>query len=190
MDQLTRGGLFTSIVALCLAAWCLQAKAADAPGLNRVFISPSGEPFRPSTASPNGFEAWFVKVDTNHDGKIERAEFRADAEAFFKRLDTNGDGVIDGFEIAAYERAIAPEVTAQNEVAEAGGSWSLAPATLLSEPEPVSGADLELNSKINFAEWMVVTDHRFDMLDKKRLGFLDHETLAAALSKPGKKAKP
>jgi hypothetical protein len=190
VDQLSRGGVRTSILALCLAIGCLQAKAADAPGLNRVFISPSGEPFRPSPASPNGFEAWFARVDTNHDGKIDRTEFRADAAAFFKRIDTNGDGVVDGFEIAAYERTIAPEVTAQNEVAEAGGSWSLAPATLLNEPEPVSGADLELNSKITFAEWMVVTDHRFDLLDKKKLGVLDHEALAASLSKRGKGAKP
>ena len=187
MDELTvRGSILTFII----AAWGVQALGADTPGMNRVFISPSGEPFRPSTAAPNGFETWFARVDTNHDGKIDRAEFRADAAAFFKRVDVNGDGVIDGFEIAAYERTIAPEVTAQNEVAEAGGSSPFAPATLLAEPEPVSGADLELNAKITFAEWMVVTDHRFDLLDKKRLGFLDRETLAASLSKPGKRPKP
>ncbi len=182
--------LAPSALSILIASQALGAGTAEAPGYGRVFISPSGQPFRPNSAAPNGFETWFTAVDVNHDGKIDRSEFRADAAAFFKQLDVDGDGVIDGFEIAAYERNIAPEVTAQNEVAEAGGSSPFAPATLLKEPEPVSGADLSLNSKITLGEWMEVTDHRFDLLDKKKTGALDHDTLAAALSKPGKAPKP
>lgn len=74
----------------------------------RLFISPSGEPFR----GGDGLAAWFAGADTDHDGSITLAEFQADALRFFRVLDANGDGQIDGFEIQAYERDIAPEITA------------------------------------------------------------------------------
>lgn len=71
-----------------------------------LFISPSGEPFR----GKDGFDRWLDQADTNHDGSIDLAEFRADALHSFKVLDTNGDGVIDGIELQHYERDIVPEV--------------------------------------------------------------------------------
>jgi hypothetical protein len=75
----------------------------------RLFISPSGEPFR----GENGIAAWFAQADANHDGALTYAEFEADALRFFKVLDTNGDGQIDGFEIQAYERERVPEIGAE-----------------------------------------------------------------------------
>jgi hypothetical protein len=174
-------------LALCLVLASAAAggatKAAQAPATARVFISPSGEPFRPGAAVPSPFEAWFRGVDVNHDGRIDRAEFRADALAFFKRLDANGDGVIDGFEITAYETTIAPELAGLAEEVASGGSSRRDVATLLDEPEPVSGADLDLTSKITEAEWVVATDRRFDLLDKKRQGYLEHDALAALVAK-------
>lgn len=74
----------------------------------RLFISPSGEPFR----GPDPLGAWFARADTDHDGAITREEFEADARRFFRLLDANGDGQIDGFEMQAYEHNIAPEITA------------------------------------------------------------------------------
>jgi hypothetical protein len=88
------------------------AKAATPP---RIFLSPSGEPFRLSTTTPDPLKAWFVQVDANKDGVIDRFEFRADAARFFEKLDENGDGVIDGFETADYESKIAPELAEQAE---------------------------------------------------------------------------
>src|SRR5437899_9460764 len=61
----------------------------------RLFISPSGEPFR----GEDGLGHWLAQADADHDGAVTLAEFRADAEHSFKFLDTNGDGVIDGFEL-------------------------------------------------------------------------------------------
>jgi hypothetical protein len=72
----------------------------------RLFISPSGEPFR----GGDGLAAWFAQADADHDGSISFAEFQADAMRAFKLYDANGDGVIDGFEIQAYERERAPEI--------------------------------------------------------------------------------
>ncbi|WP_254620998.1 EF-hand domain-containing protein [Sphingomonas sp. CL5.1] len=78
-----------------------------------LFISPMGEPFR--VEHPE--KAWFAGADTNHDGRIDRAEFRADAMRFFHLLDRNNDGEIDPDEIDIYENRIAPEIR----VRDAGG---------------------------------------------------------------------
>jgi hypothetical protein len=72
----------------------------------RLFISPSGEPFR----GEGGLARWFAQVDTNHDGAITLEEFRADALHSFKVLDLNGDGVIDGIELQHYEHEVVPEI--------------------------------------------------------------------------------
>ena len=76
----------------------------------RLFISPSGEPFR----GEDGLGSWVKQVDADHDGGVTLAEFRADAARYFRTLDTNGDGVIDGFELQHYEHDVAPEVTVLN----------------------------------------------------------------------------
>jgi hypothetical protein len=83
------------------------AQLKNTPGL---FISPCGQPFRSEPGEPYPVVKWFAQADRNGDGRIDRAEFRADAEAFFKLLDLNHDGVIDGFELANYERTIVPEI--------------------------------------------------------------------------------
>jgi hypothetical protein len=72
----------------------------------RLFISPSGEPFR----GEDGLARWIAQADTDHDGSISLAEFRADALHSFKAIDTNGDGVIDGIELQHYEHDMVPEV--------------------------------------------------------------------------------
>src|SRR6478609_8066196 len=80
-------------------------------GHRRTFISPMGEPFRthgPDDPAPD--LVWFQGVDTNHDGRISLAEFRADAARFFAILDVDKSGEIDPQEIERYETEIAPEI--------------------------------------------------------------------------------
>jgi hypothetical protein len=167
-----------------MASLILAASAAHAPPVpEQVFISPSGEPIRPTAAAPDAFKAWFDRVDVNHDGRIDRAEFRADAVAFFKRLDANHDGVVDGFEVAAYEKAMAPELDVDGDGFAKGGKSEVAVISLLSDPEPVSGADLDLNSRITMAEWLTTTDHRFDLLDTRHRDYLTLPGLHALLLK-------
>ena len=179
-----RSSVRSRLLAIALATGLVgPILARPDSGPASIFISPSGEPFRPLAGEPAPFEAWFARVDTNYDGRIDRAEFQADAAAFFKRLDVNGDGVIDGFEISAYEKTIAPELTQRTDEGEAGRDAYVA---LLNEPEPVSGADLSLNLRITAADWRVASDRRFDMLDARKTGFLDHDALLARLPKPAK----
>ncbi len=79
-------------------------------GPEMLFISPMGEPFRAKPPTPYPVEAWFKGADTNGDGKLDLAEFEADATRFFHVLDITKDGVIDHREIYYYEHVIAPEI--------------------------------------------------------------------------------
>jgi hypothetical protein len=109
-----------AMVALLGLAACASGESRDAdPGPAQIaqlknspglFISPCGQPFRSEPGEPYPVARWFAQADKNGDGRIDRAEFRADAAAFFNLLDLNHDGVIDGFELANYERNIVPEI--------------------------------------------------------------------------------
>ncbi len=81
-------------------------------GQASLFVSPSGEPFRAAAGEPYPVARWFAQADLNHDGRLDRAEFRADAERFFATLDLNGDGVLEQAEVARYERDLVPEILA------------------------------------------------------------------------------
>lgn len=100
-----------------MAAACMSLSArasAQEPPSNgarpRVFISPSGEPFRSASAEVRPMDLWFARADANHDGVLTQDELEADALAFFRTLDANRDGTIDGFEINDYEQKVAPEI--------------------------------------------------------------------------------
>jgi hypothetical protein len=206
MRRLLAFGLAASLLAGAAVAQPLAHKPAPPP---RIFLSPSGEPFRLSSATPDPLKAWFDQVDANHDGVIDRFEFRADAARFFKSLDANGDGEVDGFEVSDYEHKIAPELGEQAEGRLPGqygghgddndrkpdrqgrggtephrespdgpplGGKGQGPerriGQLIDEPEPVSGADFNLDSHITQEEWMRATDQRFDLLDTAKTGRL------------------
>jgi len=198
------------VLALALVACALSATAFAAPIVGKaarpphIFISPSGEPFRLGVDDPDPLKAWFDQVDAAHQGYIDRAAFRADAVRFFHRLDANSDGVVDGFEVADYETKVAPEFA---EFAEGRFPGQFGPdkdddkgpkkdhghgrpkpgeliAQLIDEPEPVSGADFNLDSHITLAEWLRATDQRFDLLDTDKSGRLTLDRLRASLTAP------
>lgn len=189
-------------MAFALSAPALAAPPTVVPAPQpRIFLSPSGEPFRAPPGGVDPVEAWFAEVDANHDGAIDRAEFRLDAARFFKRLDANGDGIIDGFETGAYEANVVPEYADEAEGryliagprrgrrsrdAAGGASARHGIERLFEEAEPVSGADFDFNSKITLAEWMKAPDERFDLLDTGQTGRLTREALRARLAGPVK----
>lgn len=202
----------------------------------RLYISPAGEPFR----GPDGLKHWFDEVDTNHDGVLTLAEFRADFMRYFKVLDTNGDGVIDGTENGVYENQIVPEITSLGPSDQGGGPpggmggggrrgggggmgggrggggghggmggggmggggrgagggddsdtphgtrsqsgraerrEGAARFSLLDIPQPIRGADANLDWKVSAAEWAKAADQRFALLDTDGDGKLTLDTL-------------
>jgi hypothetical protein len=168
-----------------------------------LFISPAGQPFRAGPGEPYPVAKWFAQANTAHDGRLTRAEFRADAEAFFRVLDENHDGVIDGFEVNDYEQTIVPEIMGAYSGGDAGSGGRRgrggpsapngrpgAPSAganavlqgaavygLLNEPEPVTATDTRLDGRITLAEFLAAADRRFDKLDPKQLGYLTLDAL-------------
>ena len=65
--------------------------AGQDAALSRMLYSPNGEPLNGGKLGrPTCQEAmshWFDRVDTNHDGGINREEFMADAQTQFRRMD-------------------------------------------------------------------------------------------------------
>jgi hypothetical protein len=117
MNSTRRQALFLLGLLAAAPPWTRALAAArdsddddDPAGPYNVFISPCGQPFRAPQAAPYPIDVWFKQADANSDGKLDRAEFVADAAAFFKKLDLRGEGVLSPAEIAIYEHRIAPEV--------------------------------------------------------------------------------
>jgi hypothetical protein len=105
-------------------AWA--ARGDDGPP--NVFFSPHGRPFRAVAGAPYPVADWFKEADSNGDGKIDKAEFLADAKAFFEVLDADDDGVLGPQEIALYEHDIAPEVLGMRVTVLANGQSIVRPA--------------------------------------------------------------
>ncbi len=105
----------------------------DGQGLRTLFISPCGEPFRGRAGDPYPSAAWFAQADANHDGKLDQAEFVADAMRFFARLDQDGDGVIDAMELRAYEHQMVPEILGGRGGPGEFGALSQAPRLILAQ---------------------------------------------------------
>jgi len=182
-----------STLAACGLAFALAACASSdappgGPGGHKpppaasLFISPMGQPFHAAPGEPYPVVKWFAQANKAGDGKLTRAEFRADAEAFFHVLDENHDGVIDGFEVNEYEQKIAPEIMGAyvSSGPSAGANAVLQGAAVygvLNEPEPVTATDLNLDGRITLIEFLKSADRRFDKLDAKQQGYLTLDDL-------------
>jgi len=104
------------LVVMALMAACSSAKdaAREKELQNHYFLrvngavvySPNGEPLSGGALGhPSCVEAiagWFDRVDTNHDGIIDRTELLADARIQFLRMDLDGDGAIYPAELLAF----------------------------------------------------------------------------------------
>ena len=171
-----------SLLALISLAPAAPAGAADpatrpqTTGLegDHLFISPSGEPFRSVSGQPYAVVEWFKRADANHDGKLDRDEFRADAEHFFHVLDRNGDGLVTDDEITFYETTLVPELNASAQASEydtsdktklAEGLQGAAPYALINDAEPVRSADDSLAGRLTLKAFLKRADHNFDVLD-------------------------
>lgn len=172
-----------------------RERGRDFGPTENLFIAPSGEPFRAAQHEAYPVGTWFARADADHDGRLTLKEFTADSLTFFDSMDVNHDGVVDGFEGQAYERTIAPELAAQRGDlglragprrsrglfgagrTPPGEAEGAALYGLLNEPQPVAGADGDLDRKISRAEAISAAQRRFRRLDADGDGALTLDTL-------------
>jgi hypothetical protein len=152
-----------------------------------LFIAPSGQPFRSAPGQPYPVVQWFQQADRNHDGKIDRQEFRDDAAGFFHVLDRSGAGVLSDSDIDQYEKVLVPELGAtdpnaaesldadQNKLSDA--PQGAAYYSLINDAEPVRSADQSFIGRITLKMFLQRADQNFDTLDDKGRGYLTLEDL-------------
>ncbi len=78
-------------------------------GRQRLFVAPSGEPFRAYRGEPDPKLTWFRQADADGNGFLGYEEFEADFLRFVDALDTDGNGEIGFPERMYYETDIVPE---------------------------------------------------------------------------------
>ncbi|WP_420141897.1 hypothetical protein [Sphingomonas sp.] len=164
-----------------------DAPYCAAPDTRALFVSPMGEPFRGASGQPYPSTLWFAAADRNSDGAVDRVEFLADAARFFARLDTDHDGRLTPDEVTAYERDVAPEISlyaarrapvpVRRPKLKSGesGYWYPTGAgqfAWLNIPQPVSGADADIDRVVTRGEFLAAAGRRFDTLDSKAQGRL------------------
>jgi hypothetical protein len=175
-----------------LALFTLAAAPAQRPQSTpledaHLFIAPSGEPFRSASGQPYPVVQWFKRADSNGDGKLDHAEFKADTESFFRVLDRNGDGVVTDPEIAYYEKVTVPELNESATGVDNNPSddrtklskdlQGAAPYGLINDPEPVRSADDSLIGRLTLKSYLKRADHNFGVLDQDGRGYLVLEDL-------------
>jgi hypothetical protein len=184
-------GAFSALSAFGPASAQEQKDGKEDAAMQAVFISPAGKPYRAPVDKPYPVVDWFAAADADHDGKLTKAEFRADAEAFFNELDRDKNNVLDSTEVSRYEKVIAPEIVASftpdsgqaapmgnepvapHEEQPQGAAWF----SFLGEPEPVSDTDASFNGVITRTEFLKAADERFALLDVNHKGYLTLDTL-------------
>jgi hypothetical protein len=106
-------------------------------------------------------QAWLASADTNHDGKISRAEFIAARGARFTQMDANHDGSLQASERPHW------------------GDHDGAAAQSASTPAHANRGDANGDGVISRAEYDAQGGHQFDRLDTDHDGFLSQAELHA-----------
>ncbi|MGE0180595.1 MAG: EF-hand domain-containing protein [Sphingomonas sp.] len=207
-----RRGLSAALVLLALGACATERGprgrlAPAGPVGPRLFVSPAGEPFRPTRGGPAPIEAWFAGADADRDGVLTRPEFSADFARAFAAFDSDGDGEIEPTEVARYELEILPEMRGGGPAMRGGGgarrsamggmqrdramrrggrpigaTMMMAGAArfgLLPISHPIMDADVNFNGGVSREEFAGAAMRRFGLLDPTGSGRLSLADLRA-----------
>ena len=134
--------------ALLLIAGPAFAAPGDAPAPAEKAV-----PADQGGRAPSGL----MRYDTNKDGVVDRAEWKAGQEARFKRLDTNGDGTLTQDELFARTPAVGNSVLPTDRQARRQSTYF----QLL---------DTDKDGVVTFTEFMAQADRNFARCDTNKDG--------------------
>jgi Ca2+-binding EF-hand superfamily protein len=151
------------------AVLLLAAPALAAPGDPPAPPSPSTPP--PAADRPARADSGIMRYDTNKDGVVDRAEWKAGQEARFKRLDANGDGKLTQEELFARTPAVGNSVLPTDRQAQRQSTYF----QLL---------DADKDGVVTLAEFMAQADRNFARCDINKDGRIDTAECRQALQRP------
>src|ERR1700704_3594214 len=112
-----------------------------------------------------------MRYDTNKDGVVDRAEWKAGQEARFKRLDANGDGKLTQEELFARTPAVGNSVLPTDRQAQRQSTYF----QLL---------DADKDGVVTLVEFMAQADRNFARCDINKDGRIDTAECRQALQRP------
>jgi len=71
-----------------------------------LFLAFAAQAQPPGGPPPSLADSFMNSLDTDKDGRVDKAEFLKPYEARFQSMDANGDGAIDRAEIEAVEKQV------------------------------------------------------------------------------------
>ena len=151
---------------LSLSAAALLLIAGPALAAPDDTVATPEKPARASSAVPRGL----MRYDTNKDGVVDRAEWKAGQEARFKQLDTNGDGKLTQDELFARTPAIGNSVLPTDRQAQRQSTYF----QLL---------DADKDGVVTLAEFMAQADRNFARCDINKDGRIDTAECRQALQR-------
>ena len=151
---------------LSLSAAALLVMAGPALAAPDDTVATPEKPARASSAVPRGL----MRYDTNKDGVVDRAEWKAGQEARFKQLDTNGDGKLTQDELFARTPAIGNSVLPTDRQAQRQSTYF----QLL---------DADKDGVVTLAEFMAQADRNFARCDINKDGRIDTAECRQALQR-------
>ena len=151
--------------------------------------SPNGEPLSGgSLGEPKCDDAmrrWFARVDRDHDGTIDTAEFLADARRQFAAMDLERTGVLTPAVLAQYRSPYMAERQRQDardadkrdrddEESDRG------PPMAKDRADPVMIADVSLRNRVTLDEFLASARRTFTTLDANKDGRLGSDEVVAS----------
>ena len=137
-----------------------------------ALAAPDDPPASPdrSARSANAAPRGLMRYDTNGDGVVDRAEWKAAQEARFKQLDTNKDGKLSQDELFARTPAVGNSVLPTDRQVQRQSSYF----QLL---------DTDKDGFVSFAEFMAQADRNFARCDLNKDGRIDTAECRQALQR-------
>jgi hypothetical protein len=158
----------TKLLPLATALLVLTTPAFAAPG-DQAPATAAGVPAR----APSGV----MRYDTNKDGAVDSAEWKAGQEARFKRLDANGDGKLGQDELFARTPATGNSVLPDDRQAGRQSAY-------------FQRLDTDKDGQVSLVEFMAQADRNFARCDLDKNGRIDTAECRQALQpRPGEAAR-